>query len=71
MKIQYILLYGKYRFIADEDVEDVDAIIVNGWFNTVPNEPKGNIYNYKIFHYTQIIDIIRCARVINIPFIIV
>ncbi|NFG61059.1 hypothetical protein [Clostridium sp. CMCC3677] len=70
MKIQYIL-YENYRFIGDEDVEDVDAIIVNGWFNTVPDEPKENIYNYKIFHYTQIIDIIRCARGINISFIIV
>lgn len=31
---------GKYRFIADEDGEGVDASIINGWFDAVPNEPQ-------------------------------
>ena len=31
---------GNYRFIADEDIEGVDATIISGWFTAVPSEPK-------------------------------
>jgi phi13 family phage major tail protein len=30
---------GNYRFIADEDSEEIDLSIIESWFNAVPNEP--------------------------------
>ncbi|MEG1256412.1 hypothetical protein [Clostridium sp.] len=30
---------GNYGFIADEDMEGVDAAIIGGWFTAVPSEP--------------------------------
>lgn len=30
---------GNYRFIADEDMEEVDKSIISGWFTHVPDEP--------------------------------
>lgn len=32
---------GNYRFIADEDVQGVDATIISDWFTEVPDEPVG------------------------------
>lgn len=30
---------GNYRFIADEDMKDVDTTIISSWFTGVPEEP--------------------------------
>lgn len=30
---------GNYRFIADEDAEDIDQTIISSWFAAVPGEP--------------------------------
>lgn len=30
---------GNYRFIADEDAEDIDEALITAWFTEVPDEP--------------------------------
>lgn len=30
---------GNYRFICDEDEQELDAAIISGWFTAVPSEP--------------------------------
>lgn len=30
---------GSYRFITDEDEQELDASMINGWFTEVPKEP--------------------------------
>jgi phi13 family phage major tail protein len=34
---------GNYRFIADEDAQDIDATIISSWFTAVPVEPTQEV----------------------------